>query len=279
MIEIGHYQALRVLRDTSVGLYLGDDEGEEVLLPRKYVPAGAAPGALLDVFVYKDGQHRKVATTLKPAILRDQFAWLQVAYANEYGAFLAWGLEKDLFVPFSEQPVRMAAGEWHLVRMYLDEASQRLIASARVRRFLSREAPPYAEGDAVEVLICGPNELGYPVIVEDQFSGMVYHSELFTQVQPGERRRGYVRQVRSDHKLDISLHQPGPDQIEPNARRILDALEQAGGFLPLHDSSPPEEIYKQLEMSKKSFKKAVGALYRQRLIRLAADGISEVPGE
>lgn len=273
MIEPGHYHELRVLRETSVGLYLGYDESEAVLLPWKYVPPQAKIGDELRVFVYKDGLDRPVATTLAPGITRNGFGCLRVSHVNSYGAFLDWGLEKDLFVPFKEQPQPMEVDKWYVVYMYFDDVSERLVASGRVARYLDKTPPPYKAGDEVEVMIWEATDLGYNVIVDRQFRGLVYHKELFSRVKIGDIRRGYVKQLRPDHKLDILLSKPGHEQIEPNAQHLLDKLRAAKGFLPLHDNSPPEQISRILEMSKKSFKKAAGTLYKQRLIAIEPDGI------
>lgn len=276
MIDIGQYNELQVLRSTSVGLYLGDDEGEDVLLPKKYVSPTFAIGDTLKVFVYKDGQHRKVATTLQPKILLHQFAYLRVTHVNAYGAFLDWGMEKELFVAFREQPKRMEAGRSYVVCMYHDEESDRLAASGDVAYFLDTKTVSVKEDDEVDVLIWESTELGYNVIINHRHKGLIYFNELYNKVQIGDLRKGYVKQVRPDNKIDILLHKTGHEQIEPNAQFVLQKLKEAGGFLPLTDNSSPDLIIHHLEMSKKNFKKAIGSLYKQRLIRLAEEGIYSV---
>ncbi|MDX1907961.1 MAG: S1-like domain-containing RNA-binding protein [Bacteroidia bacterium] len=273
MIEIGVYQTLEVLRTTSVGVFLGDGSGQDVLLPLKYVPPQVRIGDSIRVFVYKDSEHRPVATTLEPRITLGQFGYLRVSWVNDAGAFMDWGLEKDLFVPFKEQPRRMELGQYHMVFLYLEEETERLAASGHVYRFLQEVPLTIAEGEAVDLLIWEETDLGYNVIINHLYKGLLYRNEVFARLQPGEHRQGYVKRIREDDKVDVTLQLPGPAQIEPHAQQILEMLRSCGGFLPLNDDSDPAEISRTLEMSKKSFKKAVGSLYKQHLIRLAAEGI------
>lgn len=273
MLTIGTFQELTVARRAEPGLYLADPQGGEVLLPNSYVPEGAAVGDRLRVFLYKDSEDRLVATTRQPRITPGEFAYLPVSEVTRYGAFLDWGIEKELLVPFREQDRRMVEGRRYLVYCYVDVETDRLVASARADRFLKKEKPDLSEGEEVDLLIGESTELGVKVIVNQAYGGLIYHDELFQKIHPGERRKGYVRQVREDHKLDISLQPPGYRKVEPNAEKILQKLEEEGGFLGLSDKSPPAEIYRQLEMSKKTFKKAIGALYKERVIRIEPDGI------
>lgn len=273
MIELGKYNTLAITRKTAQGLYLGDPDVEEVLLPWKYAPANAKESDELQVFVYNDSEDRMVATTLEPKITLHQFAYLRVKDATAHGAFLDWGLEKDLFVPFREQPHKMQKGKSYLVYLYLDEESERLVASARITRFLNNKELSVKEGDEVELMIWESTDLGINVIINQKHKGLIYHNELFAQVQPGDVRRGYIGKIREDNKIDVLLQKPGYENIEPNIEKILQALRERGGFLPLTDKSEPHEIAKLLEMSKKTFKKAIGSLYKQRSIRLEEDGI------
>ncbi len=273
MINIGQYNLLRVTRKTAQGLYLGDEEIEEVLLPWKYAPQEISISDELKVFVYLDSEDRMIATTLEPKITLHHFAYLLVKAVTQHGAFLDWGLEKDLFVPFREQRQKMIAGKSYLVYLYLDEDSERLAASSRLNRFLSNKELTVKEGDEVEVLIWEPSDLGMNVIINQQHKGLIYHNELHAQVQAGDVRHGYISKIREDNKLDVVLQKPGYENIEPNVEKVLQKLRERGGYLPLTDKSEPDEIAKLLEMSKKTFKKAIGSLYKQRLIRLEEDGI------
>lgn len=272
-MEIGKYNELRVARKTDNGLYLRDEEGQEVLLPRKFVPREIESGTMLTVFVYKDGEDRLVATTQQPLITLGQFAYLKVVQVNRIGAFLDWGLDKDLFVPFREQKEKMETGRRYLVYLYLDEQTDRLVASARTDRFLEKEQLTVAEGEEVDLLVSDRTELGYNVIINDRHSGLIYHSELFRPLHRGDRLKGYIQHIREDKKIDVSLDPVGYQKVEPNAEKVLARLRENEGFLPLTDKSPPADIYAELEMSKKTFKKALGALYKQRIIRLEPEGI------
>ncbi|MFM8450253.1 MAG: S1 RNA-binding domain-containing protein [Haliscomenobacter sp.] len=273
MLEIGKYHILRVLRETRVGCYLGDREGNEVLLPSKYVPAGTKEGDSLSVFIYRDGEERLIATTQTPLVLLHHFARLQVKMITQIGAFLDWGLDKDLLVPFREQAERMVTGKSYLVYLYQDEETGRLTASAQIKKFLSLPPDTVSEGDEVEVMGWEASPLGMKVIVDQLYAGLIFESELFAPLLPGEIRKGYVLKVREEGKIDISLRKPGYASIEGEAAQLLEALQANAGFLPLTDHSDPEEIRSRLAMSKKSFKKAVGLLYKSRRIRLETDGI------
>ena len=274
MIKIGVDNTLTILRDTKVGLFLGDDEGNEVLLPNKYVPRGAAIGDELTVFVYLDHEERPVATTLEPKIYLDEFALLKVNYINQYGAFLDWGLEKDLFVPSREQARPMEKGKKYLVHMYLDEQTNRLVASSKISRFLSNEDIKVQEGDEVDLIVSHITDAGINVIINERYKGLVYVNEVFDDtLRTGQRTIGYVKTIRPDKKIDVILQKPGYESVEPNADFILEELRLNKGFLRLHDHSHPEDIKTVLKMSKKTFKKAIGLLYKQKLIDIRPDGI------
>ena len=273
MIELGSYNTLTILRDTRVGLFLGDDEGEEILLPGKYRPEQYETGDSITVFCYLDNEQRPVATTLRPLIKRDSFAPLEVAEVNQYGAFLEWGLEKHLLVPFREQVVPMKKGEVHVVYCYLDPKSSRLVASARLDRFLDNRELGLQAGQQVALLVARETDLGFEVVVDNRHKGLLFKDRVFRELKTGDRLDGYVQKIRPDHKLDITLEPIGYRRLEPAASKIYEALKQAGGMLPLHDKSSPEAIQEQLQMSKKMFKKGVGILYRERKIELSPDGI------
>ncbi|MFC6997340.1 CvfB family protein [Rufibacter roseus] len=277
MLNLGDYNYLEVLRDVEHGLYLGSDDGD-ILLPRKYVPEGTAIGDMISVFVYRDSEDRIIATTLEPKAKVDQFACLQVKDVTNFGAFMDWGLEKDLLVPLSNQHEDLHTGQWALVYLYLDENSDRIVGSTKLAPFLSYEPIKLQEGDKVNLLIGPEKALGYQVIVNNSYLGMLYRNEVFRPLQPGEFTQGFVKKVREDDKLDVSLQKQGYGEIEHAADTILQRLKaDKNGFLPLTDKSEPEKIYQTLGMSKKTFKKAIGALYKQGVVQLQPEGIQLIP--
>ncbi len=274
MIEIGKQNRLIVLRNTSVGLYLGDQEGQDILLPIKYIPEGVDINDEIEVFVYRDSEDRLIATTLEPRIQLNGFASLRVKDVNDFGAFLDWGLEKDLMVPYREQMNRMRVGQYQIVYLYVDETTGRLAASNKLDRFLDEEPIGLNEGQKVDLLIWTETDLGYNVVINQKYKGLLYKNQIFSVVEPGDEVIGYIKHIREDNKIDVSLQQQGFVAIEANAQIVLDVLKKNNGFLPLTDNSSPEEIMDQMQMSKKTFKKAIGTLYKQRLIELQDKGIS-----
>lgn len=272
IIEIGRFNELEVLKKTEQGLYLGDAV-EEILLPNKYIPEGIEIGDRIRVFIYTDSEDRLIATTLTPKIQVGEFAYLQVKEVAKVGAFLDWGLEKDLLVPFKEQLQKMEAGQYYLVHMYLDEVTDRLVASSHLNKFLETKNIDLQEGQEVQVLVGPETEIGYTVIIENRYRGLIYKNQVFRKVHPGDRTSAYIKQVRPDQKIDLTLEPTGHLTIEPNAKRILERLQTEGGFLPVHDKTDPEKVKHLFNMSKKNFKKAIGLLYKQRLILITAKGI------
>lgn len=279
MIAIGAYNELTILRNTKVGLFLGnpdeDPEGKhDVLLPVKYVPQSFEIGDRLRVFVYLDHEERPVATTIHPYVTFNEFAVLRVNYVNRFGAFLDWGLEKDLFVPFKEQARPMEKGKRYLIYLYLDEKTDRLVGSSKTDQFLDNKQLQVSEGEEVDLIVSHFSEKGMNVIVNGKHKGLVYSDELFDdRLRLGDRIRGYIKHIRPDHKLDVTLQKSGYENIEPNAQKILEELKLGRGFLGLTDYSHPEDIKMVLKMSKKTFKKAVGQLYKERKIEIKEDGI------
>ncbi|PIB22985.1 S1 RNA-binding domain-containing protein [Maribacter sp. 4G9] len=273
MIEIGRKNDLKILRDTSVGLFLGDEDGNDILLPNKYVPASYEIGQNIEVFCYLDYDERPVATTLEPDIMLGEFRLLQVAEVNEFGAFLDWGLEKHLLVPFREQRSKMKQGQWYVVHCYLDEKSGRLVASNKLDKFLSNENLDLKEWEEVDLVVTRQTDLGWEVIVNERHKGLVYFNEVFKTVNIGDVLPGCVKRIRNDNKIDISLQPLGSKVLEPAATKIYNVLKENGGFLPLHDKSDPEEIRDMLQMSKKTFKKGLGTLYKERKVDLENNGI------
>lgn len=275
-IELGRFNTLRVVKEVSFGLYLDGGEEGEILLPSRYVPEGCKPGDELRVFIYLDNEERLVATTQTPLVQVGEFACLEVAWVNQYGAFLHWGLMKDLFVPFREQKVRMEVGRNYVVYAYVDEESFRIVASAKVEHFLSKEKAPYRPGEAVNLLVWQKTDLGYKAIVDNRYGGLLYEHELFRPLQVGQRVRGYIRQVREDGKIDLSLQKIGRAQVDDFSAALLEHIRANGGRTHLNDKSPADEIYALFGVSKKTFKKAVGDLYKKRLIVIGEDGLTLV---
>lgn len=278
-MNIGTWNTLRIDRFTPPGAFLTDTDGNDVLLPNKYVREEYKEGDELNVFIYKDSEDRIVATTRVPLIELNQFAWLEVREVNVHGAFLDWGLEKDLLVPFREQPKDMVEGKRYLVYMYLDDATQRLAATARVTPFYQSAEGKVTKQDAVELLICERTDLGVKVIVNNSFRGLIFNSDVHRRLSVGERTIGYVKTVRPDGKLDILMQPEGYDKVEPLARKLARLLAQSGGFLPLTDKSDPQEIRQVTGWSKKTFKQVVGNLYKERLIRLGENGITLIDND
>jgi predicted RNA-binding protein (virulence factor B family) len=271
-MEIGHYNTLTIARETKVGLFLTDGT-TDVLLPVKYVPNSFAIGDEIIVFVYLDHEERPVATTLEPYILLDEFGLLRVNYVNKFGAFLDWGLEKDLFVPFKEQARPMEKGKRYLVFAYMDEKTNRIVASSKTNQFLHNEELTIEEGDEVDLIISHITELGINVIINDQHKGLLYKDQVYDDIRLGDRMVGYIKNIRPDKKIDVTLQKMGYQNVEPNAEKILDELRASRGFLRLNDASHPEDIKTVLKMSKKTFKKAIGALYKEKRIEIKEDGI------
>jgi predicted RNA-binding protein (virulence factor B family) len=271
-MKIGHYNTLKIARETKVGLFLTDGK-DDVLLPLKYVPAEYNIGDELIVFVYLDHEERPVATTLEPYILMDEFGLLRVNYVNNIGAFLDWGLEKDLFVPFREQARPMEKGKRYLVFAYIDDKTNRIVASSKTNQFLNNENVTLQVGDEVDLIISHITDVGINVIINDQYKGLLYKDQVYDDIRTGDRMEGYIKTIRPDNKIDVTLQKTGYQNIEPNAQKIVDELKASRGFLRLNDNSDPEDIKTVLKMSKKTFKKAIGLLYKDKQIELKEDGI------
>ncbi|GAA6770277.1 S1-like domain-containing RNA-binding protein [Flavobacterium sp. CGRL2] len=262
MLEIGKYNTLTILRDTKVGLFLGDPENDpegihDVLLPNKYVPKEFEIGEELIVFVYLDHEQRPVATTLVPYILLNEFALLRVNYINNVGAFMDWGMEKDILVPFKEQARPMEKGKRYLVYLYMDKQTNRLVASSKTNQFLNNDQLTVEKGEEVDLIVSHITDMGINVIINEQHKGLLYKDEVYDDsIRTGDRMRGYIKNIRPDNKIDVALQVQGVESIEPNAEKVLSELRASRGFLRLNDNSHPEDIKTVLKMSKKSFKKS-----------------------
>ena len=275
MLEIGVYHTLKIDRDTKVGLFLVN-ENEEVLLPKKYVPSDFKIGDDITVFVYLDHEERPVATTIKPYITVNNFGVLKVNYINKFGAFLDWGLEKDLFVPFKEQARPMEKDKRYVVHLYKDAKTNRLVASSKINQFLDIDPLDIEPNQEVDLMVTHITDIGINVIINGKFKGLAYKNEVYDAFSPGYKTKGYIKTIRPDGKIDVSFRKLGFEAIDDSVQQILDALKQNDGALRLNDNSHPEEIKSVLKMSKKTFKKAIGSLYKQKLIDINNEGIQLV---
>ena len=264
-IELGKFNQLEVVKQVDFGMYLDGGEEGEILLPTRYVPEDCKVGDWLNVFLYLDNEERLIATTLTPLVQVGEFACLEVSWVNQFGAFLNWGLMKDLFVPFSEQKMKMQVGNKYVIHAYIDDESFRIVASAKVDRYLSKEKAPYQPGEEVNILIWQKTDLGFKAIIENMYSGLLYDSEIFQTLHTGDTLKAYIKQVREDGKIDLILQKPGFEKVDDFSKTLYHYIADHGGRIGLNDKSPAEEIYDVFGVSKKTFKKAVGDLYKKRL--------------
>lgn len=274
MVKLGRYNILKVVKNVDFGAYLDGGEGVEILLPTRYISKPLHPGEEIEVFIYRDNEGRLIATTEHPFAQVGEFAFLQVSDVNKHGAFLDWGLMKELLVPYSEQRVKLGRGMIIPAYVYLDDASKRIVASAKIEKFLGNRVPAYKRGDKVKALVLKRTEQGYKTIVDDLFFGMVYENELYEPMEIGETVDAFVKQVRDDGKIDLVLHGGNDGRIDSLAAEVMKRLlDQPDGFLPLNDTSSPEAIRGTFHCSKKDYKKAIGSLYRDRAISIEEYGI------
>lgn len=275
MLKIGKYNSLRVSHNVDFGAYLEDEEGNQVLLPARYIGSPLQPGDDIEVFVYKDSEDRPVATTEHPFAEVGEFAYLQVTQVNNTGAFLDWGLiGKELLVPYSEQKMKLSRGMVILVYVYLDDATKRVVASAKIEKFIGNRFPLYKIGDRVEALVYKRTELGYKAVVDNLFHGMIYENELYAPLEIGKRIPAFIKQIRDDGKIDLVLSGSNDGRVDALMDKIVKRLEeQPECFLPISDSASPETIRATFQCSKKDFKKAIGHLYKQRRILITDGGI------
>lgn len=268
MVEIGKYNTLTVVKIVDFGVYLDGGERGEILMPKEYVPANCFPDDEVRVFVYFDSEDRIVATTEVPYVKVGEFAFLKVVAVSHVGAFLDWGLRKDLLVPFREQRDPMVEGKSYLVYAYADKASDRIVASTKVDKYLDQVFPEYEVNEEVDILIARKTDLGYAVIINNMHWGLIYDNEVFQIIKIGQKMKGYIKAIREDEKIDVSLQTPGYAKIEGLAGVILEKIKDYDGILDLSDKSDPEEIYRVFGCSKKNYKKALGTLFKQGLIEI-----------
>lgn len=273
MAQIGKTNRLKVLRKVSIGVYLDGDTLGDLLVPNRYVPEGTKEGDELEVFIYLDSEDRLIATTEKPYAQVGDFALLKAAAVTKVGAFLDWGLPKDLLVPFSEQQQKMVVGNQYLVHVYLDDNTKRIVASAKLDKFIDNLPPDYTVGQEVQLIIAARTDIGYKAIINGIHSGMLYHNQVFLNLTIGQKIKGFIQKVRDDEKIDLLLEKPGYEKIDDLSQVVMDQLNLHGGFIALTDKSDPDEIARLLSMSKKNFKKAIGGLYKKRMIDILENGI------
>lgn len=273
MTEIGKINHLEVVKEVDFGIYLDGGDLGEILMPKRYVPEGTMPGDMVETFIYLDSEDRLVATTEKPLAMVEEFALLEVVSVTPVGAFLNWGLPKDLFVPFREQRQPMEEGKKYLVYVYVDINTKRIAASSKIEQYLDNIPVDYDLDEEVDLIIVNETDLGYNAIIDNSHFGILYKNEVFQPLNPGDRVHGYIKKIRTDGKIDLRLEKIGYEKISSFVDRIIAELQQNKGFLPLTDKSSPEEIYQTFKISKKNFKAAIGALYKKRFIALEDNGI------
>ena len=272
-VELGKFNRLKIVKTVDFGLYLDGGDAGEILLPTRYVPQNCKVGDHLNVFLYLDNEERLIATTLTPLVEVGKFAYLEVSWTNQYGAFMNWGLMKDLFVPFREQKTKLLTGRWYVIHAHLDEESYRIVGSAKVDSYLSKEKPPYQPGKKVDILIWQKTNLGYKAIVDDQFCGLLYNNEIFQPLFVGMRMKAFIKQVRKDEKIDLVLQKAGTEKVGDFSKVLLEYITRQGGYTSFNDKSDTDEIYNTFGISKRTFKKAIGDLYKKGLICIEAKGL------
>ncbi|NQU85457.1 MAG: GntR family transcriptional regulator [Mariniphaga sp.] len=273
MVEVGKTHSLKVKKIVDFGVYLDAGDEVEILLPLRYVPEGVFGGDEIEVFVYYDSEDRLIATTEKPFAQVGQFAFLKCVAVTNFGAFLDWGLMKDLLVPFREQRHKLEEGKSYVVFVYMDLTTKRIVASAKVDKFLDNLPVEFEPGEEVDLIIYGESDLGYKAIVDDVSSGILYKNEVFQTLEDGQQLKGYIKKVREDDKIDLMLHKPGHEKLDSFSEQILDYIKANDGKIKITDKSSPDEIYSIFNISKKNFKKAIGGLYKKKLIVIEEDGI------
>ena len=275
MVELGKYNRLRIVKEVSFGFYLdGGTEYGEVLLPKQYIPEGKQPGDDIDIFLYRDSEDRPVACTLNPFAIVGDFAVLKVISVSMQGAFLDWGLPKDLLVPYREQKRPLQAGENCFVYIYQDQTSGRIVASTKIDKFINNTKPDYEDGESVDLQVYEKTSLGYNCIINSEHKGLLFYSEIGTDIPLGHKLKGFIREFRPDGKIDLSLQKKGFEKSTDIKEQLLTILEDTKGFLPLTDKSSSELIFKTTGMSKRNFKMAVGMLYKSQLIKITPEGIT-----
>lgn len=272
-MEIGKVNELKVVKEVDFGIYLDGGEYGEILMPKRYVPQDCRPEDLISAFIYRDSEDRIIATTETPKAMVGEFAFLKVKSVTTVGAFLDWGLPKDLLVPYREQSHKMESGKSYTVYLYLDNETERIVASSKINRFLDNLPPEFKENEEVNLYIISKTDIGYKAIINSTHTGILYKNEVFQPIKQGQQIKGYIKKVREDEKIDLCLEKPGFEKQDAMSETILDYLKNNDGFMELTDKSAPEKIYAIFETSKKNFKKAVGSLYKKKLVSIEENGI------
>lgn len=273
-IKLGDYNTLSVVKEVDFGLYLDGGRDGEILMPKKYVPEGAKPGDKLKVFIYLDSEERPVATTETPLAKVGDFAWLKVSWVNQFGAFLNWGVEKDMFCPFREMKMRMQMGQSYLVYIHVDLESYRLVATAKIDRYIEPVPPEkYLPGDEVQLLVWQKTDLGFKVIIDNLYQGLIYEDQIFQVLHSGDRLSGFIDQVRPDGKIDVCLQQTGKAERLSFAKELLQYLQENDGYCDLGDKSAADDVYERFHVSKKVFKKGIGELYKKGQITVSPTSV------
>lgn len=270
MIKLGEVNNLLVNRGSAMGFFLIDTSGEEVFLPFKFAPDNLQLKDVIDVFIYNDSEDKIIATTQTPKITINTFAALKVVDAASFGAFMDWGLDKDLLVPFKEQATKMYDHKTYVVYLFLDETSDRLVATTKLNRYLDNTDCDLKANQEVDLLIFEDFDLGYFAIINNKYKGLIYKNEIYSPIKVGDSLKGYVKQIKEGNLIDLSLQKIGFENVDINSQLILDYLKKHNGVIALHDNSDPDDIRRLLGMSKKTFKKAIGVLYRQKLVKIEA---------
>ena len=273
MVEVGKCNRLRVIRRTDTGVWLDGMKLGDIFMPNGYARMDCTAGDDIDVFVFSDSEDQLLATTKKPYAVVGDFALLKVASITPVGTFLDWGLKKDLLVPFGEQKEKMEEGKSYIVYVHLDKETGRIVASSKLNRFLNKQPADFEEGQRVELMICSQTEIGYKAIIDNSRWGILYKNEVFQPLKKGQRLPGFIKKVRDDGKIDLCLQRPGSEKIGEVSDKIIDLIKARGRFIPITDKSPAETIYSMFGVSKKTYKKAIGALYKKRLIAIEENGI------
>ncbi len=280
MVKIGQYNTLRVSKFVDFGLYLDDEDGGEILLPRKYIPKDINIDDMLKVFIYADSDDTIIATTLTPHACVGEAAYLRVAAVNNIGAFLDWGLAKDVLVPFAEQHRKMEVGRSYIVFLYIDKYADRVVASSKINKFIKDTVPdndkPFKEKQAIDLIIAGKTDIGYKAIINNSYFGVLYEADVFQKITFGQKITGFIKTIREDNKIDLTLQLNNQNSRDSLADKILRHLKNNNGELTITDKSKPEDIYKLFSVSKSNYKKALGGLYKKRLITISKDKVQLV---
>jgi len=274
MVQVGNYNTLRVVKQVDFGVYLDGGEGEEILLPKRFIPEGGLEdGDEIEVFIYHDSDNRLIATTQHPKGVVGDLVSLKVVNMTRQGAFMDWGLMKDIFVPLSQQVSRMFEGQFYTVLIYLDEQTGRVAATERFNSKFDNEELTVSERDIADLLVLRESDLGYVVAINNKHEGLLHFGDIFRDLKPGDKLQGYIKTIRPDNKIDVASGVPGYQKVANEEEKILQLLKENNGYLPYHDKSDPEEIHEFFGMSKKVFKMTTGALYKQQKIKFTQTGI------